>query len=414
MKVKIIHSTAACVIGLLCSIQVLADPLNVRSTRIFAPVAGQIGTSGILERDGRDRAARVGVLAYCADLAPNAAALGLMAYQNGARRHNHTDGRSDFGVVDGSFNRQGQFGAQNLVDMLMYDDGIPRFTDVVLVDGDRDMPTGQELLENFDVVIAYTDNKCGIPIPEDIADHAARSLRRFVRGGGGLVLTGFAFNEQIGFGDAIFRRGLSPFRKTDAGLDGRCSRPGPLANPSTGEIDVFDVPGPCAIGRCPAPCTPQFPGFPENPDPTQAKICLDSAGVRCENTDTIPSSTDPLFQPFPVTPDKACDHMLSLVDGPTISSWATALTEADVDPTATLCFNYDNIEGTPLPFLAINADRNIVALNTFPPDAHDINKFWYQCQVGNAIQYAAGNQDKCRDERGCNDSNPPPLDPTAP
>ena len=98
-----------------------------------------------------------------------------------------------------------------------------------------------------------------------------------------------------------------------------------------------------------------------------------------------------------------------LVNGPTISSWATALTLDDVDPRATLCFNYDNLEGPPLPFLAINEDRNIVALNTFPPDAHDINKFWYQCQVGNAIQYAAGNRDKCRDERGCNSANPPPL-----
>ena len=99
--------------------------------------------------------------------------------------------------------------------------------------------------------------------------------------------------------------------------------------------------------------------------------------------------------------------MLSLVNGPTISSWATALTEADVDPTATLCFNYDiDRGGEPLPFLAINADRNIVALNTFPPDANDINKFWYQCQVGNAIQYAAGNRTKCAD-RGCNEINDP-------
>jgi len=39
-----------------------------------------------------------------------------------------------------------------------------------------------------------------------------------------LVLTGFAFDRQIGFGDAIFRRGLSPFRRTTQGLDDRCSR----------------------------------------------------------------------------------------------------------------------------------------------------------------------------------------------
>ncbi|UCB56072.1 MAG: hypothetical protein JSW45_05960 [Thiotrichales bacterium] len=401
-----LYKTAGLTLGLLYAGISLAhefvpNPLRVNSSRIFVPQAGQVGTSDIIERDGREAVARVGVLAYCADIAPNAAALGLMAYQRSARD----------GLVDGAFNRQGQFGAQNLVDMLMYDDGIPRFRDVVLVDGDRDQPTAEELLENFDVIIAYTDRQCGIPIPRGIANQAAQALVQFVQGGGGLVLTGFAFDSQIGFGDALFRRGLSPFNKTDAGLDNRCSRPGPLTDPVTGNR-VDEVPGPCPIGSCPAPCSPQFPGFPTNPDPSRAKICLDSGGNRCENTDTIPASFDPLFQPFPVTEDKACDHMLSEVDGPTISSWAVALTEADVDTTATLCFNYDiNRGGGPLPFLAINADRNIVALNTYPPDAHDINKFWYQCQVGNAVQYSAGNRDKCRDERGCNRTNPPPLEP---
>jgi len=296
----------------------------------------------------------------------------------------------------------------------MYDDGIPRFKDVVLVDGDWERPTGQDLLENFDVVIAFTDKQCGIPIPSGIANQAANALVQFLEGGGGLVLTGFAFDESIGFGDAIFRPGRSPFGKTDQGLDSRCSRPGSLVDPDPAadpDRDTVQGAGPCPIGSCPAPCTAQFPGFPANPDPSRAKICLDEAGQRCLNEDTIPASFDPLFQPFPVTDDKACDHMLSLVEGPTISSWAIALTEADVDPTATLCFNYDIPDrgGEPLPFLAINADRNIVALNTYPPDAHDINKFWYQCQVGNATQYAGGNHDKCRDERECNSTNAPPL-----
>lgn len=413
MKKQIIQCITAGLAGLLWAGHGLAEPLNVRSDRIFAPQPGQIGTSEILERDGRGSVARVGVLAYCSDLAPNAAALGLMSYQNGARRHSHTDGRVDRGVVDGSFPRQGQFGAQNLVDMLMYDDGIPRFRDVVLVDGDRQQPTAGELLENFDVVIAFTDKQCGIPIPAGIANQAAQALAGFANAGGGVVLTGFAFDDQIGFGNALFRPGLSPFGKTDQGLDGRCSRPGLMADPVAGESGTVEVPGPCPIGSCPAPCTPQFPGFPDNPDPSRAKICLDPAGQRCLNEDTIPASFDPLFQPFPVTEDKACDHMLSEVDGPTISSWAIALTEADVDPTATPCFNYD-IAGEPLPFLAINADRNIVALNTYPPDANDINKFWYQCQVGNAVQYAGGNHDKCRDERGCNRTNAPPLDEEPP
>ena len=405
MKQQTIRCIAAGLVGLLGAGQCLADPLNVRSRDIFAPEAGQIGTSDILERQGRNGVARVGVLAYCSDIAPNAAALGLMAYQSGARDHFHPpSGPSEGGIVDGSFDRQGQFGAQNLVDMLMYDDGIPRFKDVVLVDGDRERPTGGELLENFDVVIAFTDKQCGIPIPRGIANQAANALVQFVNGGGGLVLTGFSFDTEIGFGDAIFRPGLSPFRNAGQGIDTRCTRPSPMRDPVTG--DLVEVPGPCPIGSCAGltspnelPCTAEFPGG----DPANPKECLDAEGAFCG---------DPLFQPHPPTDDLACDHMLSLVNGPTISSWATALTETDVDPSATLCFNYDiDRGGQPLPFLAINADRNIVALNTFPPDANDINKFWYQCQVGNAVQYAAGNRDKCED-RGCNTIKDPfPPDP---
>lgn len=413
MKKQIIQCIAAGLIGMLWSGQGLThdfvpQPLNVNSNRIFAPQEGQIGTSEIVERDGRGSVARVGVLAYCSDLAPNAAALGLMAYQRSARD----------GLVDGSFNRQGQFGAQNLVDMLMYDDGIPRFRDVVLIDGDREQPTAAELLENFDVVIAFTDKQCGIPIPSGIANQAAQALVQFANAGGGVVLTGFAFSNEIGFGNALFRPGMSPFRKGGPGIDTRCSRPGQLRDPADPNGPSVTGPGPCAIGSCVGlvsrnggTCAPRFPNpSPEFPDgdPSRAKECLDEEFARCDNP-TIAGSTDPIFLPFPVTTDKACDHMLSEVDGPTISSWATALTEADVDPSATLCFNYDiDRGGLPLPFLAINADRNIVAMNTFPPDANDINKFWYQCQVGNAVQYAAGNRDKCRDERGCNVTNPPP------
>jgi len=86
MKQKTIHSIAACRVGLLWTGQCLADePLR----DIFAPVQGQRGTSEILEREGRDGVARVGVLTYCTDIAPNAAALGLMAYQRGAKDHFH-------------------------------------------------------------------------------------------------------------------------------------------------------------------------------------------------------------------------------------------------------------------------------------------------------------------------------------
>lgn len=410
MKQKTIACAVACA-GLMWAGQGLAQelPLDVRSDRVLAPVQDQIGTSELLERQGPGFAPRVGVLAYCADIAPNAAALGLMSYQRGARSHFHDGGRREGGVVEGSFDRQGQFGAQNLVDMLMYDDGIPRFRDVVLIDGDREQPTSQELLRNFDVVIAYTDKQCGIPIPSGIANQAAQALAQFAQAGKGVVLTGFAFSTEIGFGDAIFRRGLSPLGKGGPGIDSRCSRPGALADPDLG-VGQAEGPGPCPIGSCAGLVSPNeltgadgcAPRFPNN-DPGRAAECLDAELARC--FDPVTGSTDPLFQPHPETDDLACDHMLSLVDGPTISSWATALTEADVDPTATLCFNYD-IEGPPLPFLAINADRNIIAVNTFPPDANDINKFWYQCQIANTVQYVGGNRDKCED-RGCNEIKDP-------
>jgi len=387
MKQKIKQCVTVCV-GLLWAGNGLAQ-LDVPSDRIVPPVAGQIGTSEVVERDGFGPAPRVGVLAYCTDMAPNAAALGLMAYHGG------NDGR-----VAGEWRRQGQFGAQNLVDMLMYDDSIPRFKDVVLIDGDREQPTVEELEENFDCVIAFTDKQCGIPIPTGIANQAATTLARFAQTGRGVVLTGFAFSSSIGFGDAIFRPGMSPLRKGGPEIDLRCSRAG-LVDPVTGE----PVEGtPCAIGSCAGlespigadPCTPQ------EPCPGCAKQCLDTEGQFCGRPNYQVGG-----QPYPDTPDFACDHMLSLVDGPTVSSWATALTSADVDPSATLCFDYD-IGGEPLPFLAINEDRNIVAVNTFPPDADDINKFWYQCLIGNALQYACGNRTKCR-ERGCPNPSAPPI-----
>jgi len=99
--------------------------------------------------------------------------------------------------------------------------------------------------------------------------------------------------------------------------------------------------------------------------------------------------------------DQACREFLNAVNGPTSSSWATALTQANVARGASLCINYDvdvNTPGDPAtanPFIAINAARNIVAINSFPPDAVDIQKFWYGCLLGDVVQYLSGDTTRC-------------------
>jgi hypothetical protein len=61
------------------------------------------------------------------------------------------------------------------------------------------------------IIIANTDNKCGQPISASIASSAARALADFIAAPGKkLIPTGFAFPNSIGFGNAIFERGLSP------------------------------------------------------------------------------------------------------------------------------------------------------------------------------------------------------------
>jgi len=397
MERKFLKYAAACA-GLAWAASAMSQAVDIQSDRIMPSVPGQIGTSVVVERNGTGNAPRVGVLAYCTDMAPNAASLGLMGYQRNSQNQGlgpltsgvipgaqTYGGFGGLGTIEGGWGRQGQFGAQNLADMLMYDDGIPRFRDVVLIDGDRAQPTAAELARNFDCVIAFTDNKCGVPIPAGIATQAGNALAGFAQTPGkGVVLTGFAFSSSIGFGDAIFAPGLSPLRRGGPGVDVRCSRPmdqDPFGNPLPAPR------GACGIGSCAGLTSPvdgtACTGRP--PNPGEPALCLDAAGNQCG----LPS-----YSPFPTTPDFACDHMLSLVDGPTGSSWATALTPANVAPGATLCFNY-SIAGPPLPLLAINRARNIVAVNTYPPDANDINKFWYQCLIGNAVQYACGNRTRC-------------------
>jgi hypothetical protein len=258
----------------------------------------------------------------------------------------------------------GHFGAKNVYDYFLYDDSIDRPSDVVLVDGDREQPTAGELIRNFDVVIAYTDNRCGTPIPAGIATQAGNALAGFIAAPGkGLILTGFAFASSIGLGDAIFAPGLSPIRKGGPALDTTCTR-------ST----------PCPIGSCAGLVAPD--GTTCTPQGTPA-LCLDQSGNSCGNA---------VYQPFsPGAPgfrDFTCDNFLINVKGPTSSSWASALTGANVAPNATLCLNYDGAASA-VPFLAINRARNIVAFNAFPADSKDIVKFWYGCILGNAFEFLA-------------------------
>ena len=119
----------------------------------------------------------------------------------------------------------GSVGAQNTVNTLLADG---RFGSVILVDGDDTLPTAEDLLSRFDVVIAMTDNRCGSSIPSNTA---ADALTSFVQGGGGAVITTFGFSNPngIGFGDSIFGSNLSPFQQVR------------VSNASAGSIDVTNV-----------------------------------------------------------------------------------------------------------------------------------------------------------------------------
>jgi hypothetical protein len=338
------------------------------------PQPGQIGTTNILLNGFP--AKRLGIVAYCADLAPGADQIGLQdggPFETGA-------GSASRGRF---MNVIGHFGGKNVLDYFYYDDSIDRPRDVVLVDGDREQPTATQLIQNFDVVIAYTDNRCGVPIPAAIANQAANALAGFIAAPNkGLILTGFAFSSSIGFGDAIFAGGLSPIRKGGPAVDTRCTR---------------DTP--CAIGSCAGLAAPDGSGQTCAPVDVPA-VCRDPSGNYCGG---------PAYQPFvpgaPGFTDLACDHLLINVKGPTSSSWATALTPASVANGATLCFNYNNLASPRVPFLAINRARNIIAVNAFPPDSKDIQKFWFGCILGNAFEYLAGTRNRCPG-KGC-----PPIAP---
>jgi len=337
------------------------------------------GTDDTRFQGDQDTRKRVGIIAYCADMYHNAGDTGLQSnkqsIQNRFEKRNLAD-LADNGFIDGSttfmgnwfldgpFSNLGQYGAQNVVDYLAYDDGIDRVRDLQLIDGDLLQPTGQQLINNFDIIIAYTDNKCGDPIPNQIANQAAGALSTFSSASGKkLILTGFAFSSSIGFGKAIFGTGQSPLT-TGGPANAACTREEP-----------------CVVGTCPAGCS--ITGNPpECFDDETGRVC----------TQYQPNDGDVLGTNN--ADDQACREFLNNVRGPTSSSWATALTGANVAPGASLCINYDTPDPT-VPFAAINAARNIVAINAFPPDAEDIQKFWFGCILGDVVQYLSGDTNRC-------------------
>lgn len=384
----------------LASATTSAQALNINGPQ--PTFAGQIGTSEVQRRldvFGNELfTKRVGVIAYCADIAPNADDGGIFGRQEFQKGGNPILDTSTIGF----------FGAQNIVDMIMYDDDIPRFRDVVLIDGDRERPTADFLAENFDCVIAYTDNQCGIPIPPNIRNSAAKALADFAEiPDKGVVLTGFSFNTSIGFGNAIFANGLSPITRSSPAVDIRCTPPDPN-DPARGA---------CPIGQCPTGATRQFPaGFtpPQTGVAVTAPECfrcsegtnvVDANGLdfcACNPTGPLDANNfcgifaRPRFQPVTETPDLACESLLEGVFGPTSSSFANELTDASLAPGATLCANYDSPAGD-LPLIAVNEARNVVGLNLFPGYAPDLEKTWFACIVANAAIYACG-------ERRCDPS----------
>ncbi len=107
------------------------------------------------------------------------------------------------GVLAYCTNLTGNFGAENTVNTLVADG---RFGSVTLIDADAAPPTAEQLAQQFDCVIAMTDNKCGSVLSpsQPLADYAL--------GGGGVVLASFGYSTTIGFDAPIFQTGLSPFQ----------------------------------------------------------------------------------------------------------------------------------------------------------------------------------------------------------
>jgi len=357
-------------------------------------VAGQTGTPEV-ERGTAVTgtpllAKRVGVISYCGDLAPNAGDFGIFGRARGNT------------ILDAT--PIGFFGAQNLVDMINYDDGIPRFREVHLIDGDRELPTAAQLANNFDCVIAIADNKCTPGLQSAlIYAQAAAALAGFanatVPAGAppkGVVLAGSAFNTATGFGSAIFASGLSPFRKASTQLDVRCSpdHPCPVGTCAPGSERMFPstVSAPecftCAASNftCDATGCFEITGCALSADPAHPPL------QQCLGTDQFGQTREcggfvnPIFTPQTTTTDRVCESLAQGVNGPTSMSLANEFPASALSTGATACMNYQN--GAPLS--AVNARRNVVGLNLYPTYSADLAKTWFSCIVANAAILACG------------------------
>jgi hypothetical protein len=371
-------------------------------------VAGQTGTpeverGTVVNSTTPLFAKRLGIISYCGDLSPNATDAGIFGRTEFAEGIGRVQGGIDAGgttdltPLAGRYNPIldaspiGFFGAQNLVDMINYDDGIPRFREVHLIDGDREQPTAAQLANNFDCVIAIADNKC-TPGPQANAVYtqAANALANFANTAGkGVVLAGSAFNRNTGFGDALFVNGMSPFRRVSNQLDVRCSPDHP-----------------CPVGTCPAGATRQFPSTVSAPecftcpdfdpnDPNQTQACANTGTANalplCVNQVTgaeCGQFVNPIFTPQTTTTDRVCESLAQGVNGPTSMSLANQFPANALSQGATACMNYQN--GAPLS--AVNARRNVIGLNLYPTYSADLAKTWFSCIVANAAILACGEQ----------------------
>ncbi len=171
---------------------------------------GATAAIGAVVVDGRPAA-----LAGLAVAPPTARRVGVLAYCAASGSSHH--------------------GAQGTADALA---GDARFSTVTVVDGDAAQPSGADLAQAYDVVLAATDGECMA------FAQSGQALADFAASGGAVVLTTFGFagspessDGSIGFGDAIFAAGLSPF-----------SRVTPENGAMGGELDASSVSltAPCA------------------------------------------------------------------------------------------------------------------------------------------------------------------------
>jgi hypothetical protein len=159
----------------------------------------------------------------------------------------------------------GVFGAQNTVTTLNADG---RFGSVALIDGDVALPTAQDLRDNFQCVIAMSDNRCGFNAPALAS--GANALAGFASTGGGVVLATFGFSGPggIGFGPAIFAAGLSPFQQAG------------ISNAAAGGITI-----PPAVGDGIPVCDRMLAGVGSTSSSFANFVNLSAGAVLCENYD---------------------------------------------------------------------------------------------------------------------------------